>query len=124
MKELIQFVRQNSPFYRDLYKDLPEDISPPEQLPVLRPAEFWDANTIGNSRLLTGPIRDGILLKSGGTTGKPKFSVFSREEWEHFTRTFAQSLPKNGVRAGDRVRKSILRRRTLRLVHFYSYSSR
>lgn len=103
MKELIRFVRQNSPFYRDLYKDLPEQISSLEQLPVLRAAEFWEANTLGSNRLLTGPIRDGILLKSGGTTGKPKFSVFARDEWERFTRTFAQSLPKNGIRAGDRV---------------------
>jgi len=103
MKELIRFIRLNSPFYRELYKDLPEEIESLSELPVLRPADFWEANSLGNGRLLTGPIRDGILLKSGGTTGKPKFSVFSRDEWDRFTRVFAQSLPKNGIQAGDRV---------------------
>lgn len=103
MKDLIRFVRERSPFYRDLYKDLPSEISSVEQLPVPRQEDFWEANSLDNNRLLTGPMLDGIILKSGGTTGKPKFSVFARAEWNAFTRSFAESLAHNGLRAGDRV---------------------
>jgi phenylacetate-CoA ligase len=103
MKELIRFVREHSPFYRELYRDLPKEISSLSELPVLNQDEFWEANTLDANRLLTGAMADGIVLKSGGTTGRPKFSVFSRDEWNGFSKKFAESLPKNGLRAGDRV---------------------
>ncbi len=102
MKELIRFAREKSAFYRELYGQLPDDAALTD-LPVLDPESFWSANSIEDNRLLTGPMTDGIVLKSGGTTGRPKFSVFTRDEWNGFTQAFARCLARNGVRDGDRV---------------------
>jgi phenylacetate-CoA ligase len=99
---LIQYVRDRSPFYRDLYKNLPGSATL-EELPILDQNAFWDANTYSSNQLLTGPIYDGIILRSGGTTGKPKFSVFTRDEWNEFTAIFAKKLAYCGLSDGDRV---------------------
>ena len=101
--ELIQYARFNSPFYRDLYQGLPDEINLIEALPILDQDEFWAANDISRNRLLTSKPKDGIILKSGGTTGKPKFSVFSRDEWSEFTKSFANRLIRSGLKDGDRV---------------------
>ena len=73
--ELVAHARSHSPFYRELYRDLPTTIRSILELPILNQDEFWAANSLESNRLLTGPMTDGIILKSGGTTGKPKFSV-------------------------------------------------
>lgn len=103
LSSLIQFVRKNSPFYKELYRTLPKKIHSIKQLPVLDQEAFWVANRLEKNRLLTGPMKDGLILKSGGTTGKPKFSIFSRDEWDEFTRTFAHHLAKTALKPGDRV---------------------
>ncbi len=100
---LIAFARKRSPFYRQLYRGLPQKIDSLVSLPAVRQENFWRANSYRGNRLLTGPIRDGILLRSGGTTGKPKFSVFSRDEWNEFSAYFARKLALSGLRNGDRV---------------------
>lgn len=100
---LIRFVRENSPYYRELYRSLPKEIDSLEMLPLVEPSRFWEANSYRDNQLLTGPVQDGLILRSGGTTGKPKFSVFSRDEWNEFTQTFAQKLAHSGLLAGDRV---------------------
>jgi phenylacetate-CoA ligase len=46
---------------------------------------------------------DGIVFKSGGTTGNPKFSVFTREEWDTFTRAFGRGMSQGAIQPGDRV---------------------
>lgn len=105
---LVALVRERSPFYRELYKNLPGKLptSDPELLallPVIDSAEFWKANSLQDNTLLTGPMKDGIVFKSGGTTGAPKFSVFSRTEWTHFCRTFGRGLTAGGLQEGERV---------------------
>jgi phenylacetate-CoA ligase len=101
--DVIRFARVNSAFYHDLYQHLPEVISSIHQVPILNQDEFWSANTLENNRLLTERPRDGIILKSGGTTGKPKFSAFSRDEWSELTQTCAHKLAKSALKDGDRV---------------------
>lgn len=102
-EDLVRFVRERSPYYRELYAALPADETRLEALPVVSQREFWQANTIEGNRLLTGPLRDGVVYKSGGTTGNPKFSVYLRDEWETFCRSFGRALAGNGLRAGERI---------------------
>src|SRR5215831_8190259 len=71
----VRFVREHSAFYREFYERVPEVISSLDQLPILDQDAFWAANTMENNRLLTEKPKDGIILKSGGTTGQPKFSI-------------------------------------------------
>ncbi len=100
--ELIAFVRRHSPFYRKLYAGLPTKARLAD-LPVLSQEEFWNANGLEGNRVLTGPMRDGVVFKSGGTTGSPKFSVFSQEEWRVFNAAFGAGIAAGIVAPGDRV---------------------
>jgi phenylacetate-CoA ligase len=96
--ELIRFAREHSPFYQNLYASLPDRDLELTELPVIDQSSFWRANTLKDNQILTGPIRDGIVFKSGGTTGSPKFSVFSKTEWEIFTDAFGKGIGKGGLR--------------------------
>ncbi|MCX4744372.1 phenylacetate--CoA ligase family protein [Kitasatospora sp. NBC_01287] len=101
--ELVRFVRTASPFYREHYADLPEDVADLPALPLIDHAAFWGSHGITDSRVLTGTHRDGIVFKTGGTTGAPRVSFYTREEWRAMARRFGDGLPAAGLRAGDRV---------------------
>lgn len=106
-QEVVQFARRNSSYYRDLYRHLPETISSIEQLPIIDSGSFWEANSLEHNQILTTangkfPV-DGVVFKSGGTTGAPKFSVFSKLEWEIFTKEFGRNLAELELESGDRV---------------------
>ncbi|KIZ15210.1 phenylacetate--CoA ligase family protein [Streptomyces natalensis] len=103
LPELIRFVRHHSPFYRDLYAGLPHRVEELTDLPVVPHEAFWRANTPRNNSLLTGPLDEAVVFKSGGTTGAPKFSVYTREEWREFTAAFGSGLVEAGLRPGHRV---------------------
>lgn len=102
LAELVQIARTKSPFYKELYKDIGEFTSL-EQLPVLKSEDFWKANTIVNNQVLTDSHNEGILFKSGGTTGNPKFSFFTLSEWELFTEAFGEGMKKGGLQHGEKL---------------------
>jgi phenylacetate-CoA ligase len=103
LEEIVRTARAGSAFYADLYRGMPETGWTLEQLPIVDQEKFWAANASDNNKLLTGPMKNGIVFKSGGTTGNPKFSVFTTDEWRSFTEVFGQGLAANGLRAGERV---------------------
>jgi len=103
LDQVVRTARAGSPFYANLFSGLPETKWTLEQLPIVDQKEFWAANTFKDNRLLTDHINNGIVFKSGGTTGNPKFSVFTTEEWRSFTEIFGQGLAANGLRGGERV---------------------
>ena len=70
IEQLFQIAKSQSAFYKDLYKDIAQFKSL-ECLPVLKSESFWRGNTIENNSVLTGHQSDGIVFKSGGTTGNP-----------------------------------------------------
>lgn len=102
LETIVAVARERSAYYRDLYKNVPENYSL-EDLPIIDQTRFWEANSAQNNRLLTAPMRDGIVFKSGGTSGDPKFSVYDRSEWESFVEAFGRGIGRDGVRPGDRV---------------------
>ncbi|MEV6024709.1 phenylacetate--CoA ligase family protein [Streptomyces sp. NPDC052036] len=101
--ELIRFARRNSPFYRELYADLPDQVAHLTDLPVVPQEEFWRANSPRDNRLLTAPLDEAVVFRSGGTTGSPKFSYYTRTEWREFTTAFGAGLVAAGLRPGNRV---------------------
>ena len=103
LNELVRFVRKNSPYYGELLLDLPEEITDLTRLPVLDHTRYWEANTVENNRVLTGPLEDAVIFKTGGTTGAPKFAAYSRGEWADFVTDVADSMVRNGLRHGHRV---------------------
>lgn len=102
ISELVEIARNESPFYKELYKNVPT-FRKLSDLPVLTSESFWKANTIQNNQVLTGKHTDGILFKSGGTTGNPKFSFFSLGEWELFTQAFGEGMFKGGLGKEERI---------------------
>ncbi len=103
LETIISIARTLSPYYKNLYEKVPESGWKISDLPPVDQTAFWVHNTVEDNRLLTGEMSDGIIFKSGGTTGKPKFSVYSREEWETMTGTFGYHLAESGLEKGDRV---------------------
>lgn len=103
LPDLIRFARHNSPYYRDLYASLPPDTDRLTDLPVIDQQDFWAANTLRDNRVLTGPLSEATVYKTGGTTGSPKFSVYTRDEWRTFVTSFGQGLVDAGLRPGHRV---------------------
>ena len=108
LRDLVNFVRRHSVYYRELYAHLPTEL-PSSQvdllrlLPVIDSTSYWAANGLEDNRVLTSELSDGIVFKSGGTTGAPKFSVFSRKEWSHFCESFARGLVAGGLKEGERI---------------------
>ncbi|MGW6864365.1 phenylacetate--CoA ligase family protein [Streptomyces sp. NPDC054901] len=103
LSDLIRFARHNSPFYRELYASLPPRVDRLDDLPVIDQNDFWAANSLPDSRVLTGPLSEATVYKTGGTTGSPKFSVYTRDEWRTFVTSFGQGLVDTGLRPGHRV---------------------
>lgn len=106
-KELAAFACERSPFYRNLYGELGEEgiagLSCLSELPPVDQDAFWQANTVCGNQVFTGKACDGIVFKSGGTTGNPKFSVYTREEWQLFCRFFGEGMQQSGLEDGDRL---------------------
>lgn len=103
LQELITFARQHSGFYTRHFAALPQPITALEQLPVIDPVEYWKgSHDLDRWPVLTAPLNDALVFKTGGTTSAGKFSLFRREEWQTLVTDFGRSL---GARlsAGDRV---------------------
>ncbi|SER22419.1 phenylacetate--CoA ligase family protein [Actinokineospora terrae] len=103
LQVLVDYARRNSPFYAELYHDLPAVITDLSQLPVVDQEAFWAANTFPDNRVLTRPLTNGIVYKSGGTTGAPKFSPWDEEENNDAAVAFGTGLVRAGLRPGHRV---------------------
>jgi phenylacetate-CoA ligase len=103
LKELIFHARSKSPFYKELYEAVPQEMYTLSKLPIINRTRFCTANNYYNNKLLTDPMHSGTVFKSGGTTGYPKYSFFSKVEWETFTMLFGQRLADAGLDSGDRV---------------------
>lgn len=103
LPELVAFARLHSPFYQELYYDVPETVAHLSQLPVIDQAAFWAANTWPDNRLLTGPLTDAGVYKTGGTTGAPKFSPWTRTEHADSVTAFGAGMVQAGLKPGHRV---------------------
>jgi phenylacetate-CoA ligase len=103
LPELVDFVRSHSPFYAEAYRDVPRVVSHITQLPIIDQAAFWAANTWPDNRLLTGPLTDAGVYKTGGTTGAPKFSPWTRSEHADSVTAFGAGMVQAGLKPGHRV---------------------
>ena len=103
LPDLVAFARRNSPFYGELYAGLPDDLTELTDLPVIDQVDFWTANQWPDNRLLTGPLLDAGVYTSGGTTGTPKVSPWSRTEHFDSTSAFGAGMVRAGLKPGHRV---------------------
>jgi len=103
LQNLVDFARRHSPFYAELYRDTPPVVSHLSQLPIIDQTAFWAANTWPDNRVLTGPLTDAGVYKTGGTTGAPKFSPWTRTEHADSVTAFGAGIARIGLKPGHRV---------------------
>ncbi|NRQ38595.1 phenylacetate--CoA ligase family protein [Nonomuraea sp. NN258] len=103
LSALIEHARRHSPFYAEVYRDVPEGAADLTQLPIVDQDAFWAANAWPDNRLLTGPLTDAGIYSSGGTTGAPKFSPWTRSEHADSVTAFGAGLARSGLKPGQRV---------------------
>ncbi len=95
LKEILDHAYNHSPFYRELLKNSKRESL--QDVPIIDQDSFW------KSDILTSKNPDGIVFKSGGSTGAPKYSYFTHEEWQTFTHFFGQGIAKGILKKNDRV---------------------
>ena len=95
LKEIIKYAKKYSPYYRELYSKVSNDEL--TSLPIVDQAVFW------KSQVVTTESPDGIVFKSGGSTGAPKYSYFTHKEWESFCQAFGLGMSEGILENGDRV---------------------
>lgn len=103
LKQLVEFARRYSPYYAQLYQQIPSSGWQLCDLPLVDPCDYWKGScSLTHWPVLTAPVSDAIVFKTGGTTGAGKLSVYTRSEWRAFVTRFGRSLA-NHLNPGDRV---------------------
>ncbi|MBT9432066.1 hypothetical protein JZM24_07910 [Candidatus Sodalis endolongispinus] len=101
LQQLVAIARQASPFYRHLYRDLGSTFQL-QDLPIARFEDVMAAVHADFRSLFTRERLSGMFYTTSGTTGRPKETLFGREEWRTINRLLAMTHWRNGLlRDGD-----------------------
>lgn len=102
LEEIVSYARKNSRYYAELYKNLPENPSFTD-LPLIDQDDFWANCDKDGHCVATRPHTDGQIFKSGGTTGNPKYSLYTAEEWQTMCECSGAVLVKGGLSNGEKI---------------------
>ncbi|MCA9683315.1 MAG: AMP-binding protein, partial [Myxococcales bacterium] len=100
---LVAFARAHSPYFAELYRELP---AAPSwwQIPVVDPEHYWASKAEDFDATLSGPADAGSWLwTTGGSTSRSKYVAVSREDFCEEVRAFTPAFERAGLVAGDRV---------------------
>ncbi|MFH1453777.1 MAG: acyl-CoA reductase [Armatimonadota bacterium] len=100
--EIFDFSRKFSPFYKNLYKG--REIKTWDDfysLPVIDKHDLYKNTPPKRNKLLTGSLSESYIFSSGGTTGAPKFSFYTYEEFEQVTDILTDTYLSAGIRNTD-----------------------
>ncbi len=100
LAHLVSIARQHCPFYRRLYHDLPSDYQL-EDLPIADFDAVMAAVQDDPAALFATTTPSGMFYTTSGTTGKPKATLFGRDEWRTANRLLAETHWKNGLLADN-----------------------
>ncbi len=101
---VVELAQQRSPYYARSFHNLTcrswEEF---KRLPFLD-GDTLRRHNLPNSRdILTGSTEAAFIFASGGSTGEPKFSLYSNEEWQIISDILAFIYHEAGLRSQDRV---------------------
>ncbi|MHA3739129.1 phenylacetate--CoA ligase family protein [Pseudomonas sp. Eth.TT006] len=103
LNALHDFARRHSAYYREHFNNVATHISALTELPLIDPESYWHGSqSLDHWPVLTAPLDDAQVFKTGGTTGNGKLSVFTRAEWQTLVRDFGHHLTAQ-LNPGDRV---------------------
>lgn len=100
--EIISYARDNSKYYQKLYKDVAPGAKLAD-LPLIESDDFWANCDKDGYCVATRPQVDGQIFKSGGTTGNPKYSLYTHEEWQTMCECSGAVLTRGGLTNGTRI---------------------
>lgn len=102
LEQIISYTREHSKYYQELYKDIPETASL-EELPLIDQDDFWEHCDKFGGTVATRKHEDGQIFKSGGTTGDPKYSLYTAEEWQTMCECSGAVLSRGGLENGMKI---------------------
>ncbi len=95
LTRLLQRARR-APFFR-------QRLSPElEQVPFLTREDLVAHGPPHSQALLSAPLERAVVFQSGGTTGKPKYSLYSHADYRRLSRSTGRTLWAPGLRPQDR----------------------
>lgn len=99
---LVEFSRSHSAYYREKTAHLPlHNLTDFAKFPFLSGEELRTATPPVSNALPALPMRDAYIFASGGSTGAPKFSFYTREEWDDVTSILAFIYKTAGLDTSD-----------------------
>ncbi|MGH3938358.1 MAG: phenylacetate--CoA ligase family protein [Pseudonocardiaceae bacterium] len=100
LRYLVQRARR-TPYYRDLPPV--QGIGDLTRLPIMDKADL-EAHSLPSSRdLCSDTLPTGEVLRSGGSSGDPRYVVYSRTDWHNMVREAIPLFYGLGLRKGDRL---------------------
>lgn len=104
LQELLAFARQSSPFYAARFAERSfEQYVEFESLPFLERGDVYHNTPPQGEGLLTGPLERAYVFASGGSTGEPKFSFYSYDEFNEVTTLLSEIYQVAGITDQDTV---------------------
>lgn len=101
---LVTLAAEQSPFWREhLNGATATGRADWAELPVLHKDALMAESPPHGERSLTRPLGDAYVFRSGGSTGDPKFSVFSNDEFRRYVGYFRRAYGAAGIEATDKV---------------------
>lgn len=102
LQELLAYSRQHAPFYAArLAARTFEEYAEFEKVPFLERRDVYLNTPPQGEGLLTGPLEQAYVFASGGSTGEPKFSFYSYDEFSVMTTLLAEMYQVAGVSSRD-----------------------
>jgi phenylacetate-CoA ligase len=103
LTDLVEKARTHSPFYRKLYRDVPVAGWQLEDLPLIDLDAYREADNFDDNQILTEPLTNALVIRTGGTSGKTKLAFYANSELTDICRFLSTKNEGNGMQAGDRV---------------------
>lgn len=107
LERLLRWAQAHSPLHRHRLRDIPPGTPlNRDVLPLIAPLdkETWvSASPPRSEDALTGALTNAHVFRSGGSTGEPKFSVYSHAEFGACMPFFQRTYGAAGLRQNDRV---------------------
>ncbi|MCX6258146.1 MAG: hypothetical protein NTW49_09675 [Bacteroidia bacterium] len=93
-----------APFYSEYYKNLRfplKNLDEFHSIPVLEKNHLFECSADENFRLATGKPDHCYIFASGGTTNRPKFLLYSAEEFDESKQIFGEGFRASGINEND-----------------------
>ncbi|MEO6677097.1 MAG: phenylacetate--CoA ligase family protein [Pseudomonas sp.] len=103
LEQMVQYIREHSRFYNKHLEHLPPQGFILGDIPLIDGSTYWaNSHDLAQWPVLTAPVNDALLFKTGGTTSQGKLAVYTRTEWQALVTAFGKSLSSQ-LNHGDRV---------------------